>query len=172
MGEHGLALSSARQRTVVALAETLSHRPDDDFPHASLALDGAQHDDLAAILAANRRRDAHAGRATEGPHRQDLLVVHTAKDQPAAQSSTGEQKALLLSIILAHGELVGARRKARPILLLDEVGAHLDPGRRELLFERLAGIGQVWMTATEAALFEGIAPASRFHVEAGKVAAI
>ena len=83
--------------------------------------------DLAAALAANRARDAAAGRATEGPHRQDLAVIHRAKQMPAAQSSTGEQKALLLGLVLAHAELVAERRGEPPILLLDEVAAHLDP---------------------------------------------
>ena len=79
-----------------------------------------------------------------------------AKDQPAARCSTGEQKALLLGLVLAHAELVADRRGAPPILLLDEVAAHLDPGRRAALFARLEGRGQVWMTATEPALFDAI----------------
>jgi DNA replication and repair protein RecF len=88
---------------------------------------------------------------------------------PAAQSSTGEQKALLLGLVLSHAELVAARRGAPPILLLDEVAAHLDPRRRAALFARLEGRGQVWMTATEAALFDGIGAAARFHVESGQI---
>ena len=92
-----------------------------------------------------------------------------AKEQPAARGSTGEQKALLIGLVLAHAELVAARREVTPILLLDEVAAHLDPDRRAALFARLEGRGQVWMTATEAVLFDGIADASRFHVEAGQV---
>ena len=87
---------------------------------------------------------------------------------PAAQSSTGEQKALLLGLVLAHAELV-AERRGIPILLLDEVAAHLDPRRRSALFERLAGRGQVWMTATESSLFEGISKASRFSLDGGRV---
>nr|MBA3511152.1 DNA replication and repair protein RecF [Sphingomonas sp.] len=93
---------------------------------------------------------------------------HRAKATPAARTSTGEQKALLLGLVLAHAELVAARRGAPPILLLDEVAAHLDPRRRSALFARLERRGQVWMTATEAALFDGIGEASRFHVEAGR----
>ena len=117
---------------------------------------------------ATRGRDAGAGRATVGPHRQDLAVTHVAKAQPAARSSTGEQKALLLGIVLAHAELVAERRGAAPILLLDEVAAHLDPRRRAALFARLEGRGQVWMTATEPELFDAIgAGASRFHVAGG-----
>ena len=88
---------------------------------------------------------------------------------PASRCSTGEQKALLLGLVLAHAELVADRRGEPPILLLDEVSAHLDPKRRAALFDRLHGRGQVWMTATEAGLFHGIADASRFHVEAGRL---
>jgi DNA replication and repair protein RecF len=88
---------------------------------------------------------------------------------PASRSSTGEQKALLLGLVLAHAELVAERRGERPILLLDEVAAHLDPSRRAALFMRLEGRGQVWMTATEEALFDGISNATRFHVEPGAV---
>ncbi|HKP34814.1 MAG TPA: DNA replication and repair protein RecF, partial [Sphingomicrobium sp.] len=123
----------------------------------------------AATLRANRARDAAAGRAIEGPHRQDLAVLHRTKRMPAAQSSTGEQKALLLGLVLAHAELVAERRGEPPILLLDEVAAHLDPKRRVALFARLEGRGQVWMTATEAALFGGIGEASRFQVEPGRI---
>jgi DNA replication and repair protein RecF len=90
---------------------------------------------------------------------------------PAAQSSTGEQKALLLGLVLAHADLVAERRGQPPILLLDEVAAHLDPKRRAALFARLEGRGQVWMTATEAGLFDGIDGASRFHVQPGQIAA-
>jgi DNA replication and repair protein RecF len=97
--------------------------------------------------------------------------LHAGKHQPASLCSTGEQKALLLSIILAHAELVAERAGRRPVLLLDEVAAHLDPRRRAALFERLAmGGGQVWLTGTEPALFEGIgAAATRFEVRGGAV---
>jgi DNA replication and repair protein RecF len=99
----------------------------------------------------------------------DLAVAHLEKGQPAARCSTGEQKALLLGIVLAHAELVADAAGRRPILLLDEVAAHLDARRRAALFERLeAGGGQVWMTGTEASLFEGIgAGSSRFEVREG-----
>jgi DNA replication and repair protein RecF len=96
------------------------------------------------------------------------MVTHRAKQMPAARSSTGEQKALLLGLVLAHADLVAERRGEPPILLLDEVAAHLDPQRRTALFTRLEGRGQVWMTATESALFDGIAAASRFCVQAGR----
>ena len=170
MSEHGVALSEARGRTVTALSEAIAGMPDDDFPRAALTLEGWEPGDVARTLQGNRNRDAAAGRTTEGPHRQDLQVTHLAKSQPAARGSTGEQKALLLGLVLAHAELVAARRGAPPILLLDEVAAHLDPDRRAVLFDRLEGRGQVWMTATEAALFHGIGgSATRFHVEAGTI---
>jgi DNA replication and repair protein RecF len=91
-----------------------------------------------------------------GPHRADLEVRHVDKDIPAAQASTGEQKALLLAIVLAHAALVGDRRGQPPILLLDEIAAHLDPWRRAALFDRLGGQAQVWMTGTEPALFAAV----------------
>jgi len=169
MAEHGLALSAARSRTVKALDAALAESAGRDFPSAALALEGWDGGDLVSTLRDSRGRDAAAGRATIGPHRQDLAVIHRAKHMPAARSSTGEQKALLLGLVLAHADLVAERREAPAILLLDEVAAHLDPGRRTALFSRLEGRGQVWMTATEAALFEGIGNASRFHVESGKV---
>ncbi|HEX8415834.1 MAG TPA: DNA replication/repair protein RecF [Sphingomicrobium sp.] len=172
MAEHGLALAEARIRTVDALDERLRDTPDDDFARAAIGLEGWGGEDLAATLRANRARDAAAGRATIGPHRQEFAVTHRAKRMPAARCSTGEQKALLLGLILAHAELVADRRGAPPILLLDEVAAHLDPRRRAALFARLEGRGQVWMTATEAALFDGIGTASRFHVEAGRISVI
>ena len=171
MAEHGTAIAGARQRTVAALEHRLSQAPDDAFAPAQIALEGWTAGDLAQALRANRSRDAGASRATDGPHRQDLAVVHRAKGMPASQSSTGEQKALLLGLILAHADLVAERRGAPPILLLDEVAAHLDPVRRAALFARLESRGQVWMTATEPGLFDGIADASRFHVEPGRVAA-
>ena len=169
MAEHGAAVASARARTAAALDERLANTPEADFAVAKLALEGWADADLAAELRASRGRDAAAGRTTVGPHRHDLVVTHRAKAMPAAQSSTGEQKALLLGLVLSHAELVAARRGAPPILLLDEVAAHLDPRRRAALFARLEGRGQVWMTATEAALFDGIVAASRFHVEAGQI---
>ena len=168
MAEHGAAIGEARARTIAALEERLAAAPPGEFASARLALDGWVGGDLAPDLRASRGRDAAAGRATIGPHRQDLAVTHRAKGMPAASSSTGEQKALLLGLVLAHAALVAERRGAPPILLLDEVAAHLDPRRRAALFARLEGYGQVWMTATEAALFDSIGDASRFHVEGGR----
>lgn len=175
MAEHGVAMAGARARTVAALAGRLaSEAGGGDFPRPAIALDGwaveGAADDggtdeaaevrLRAALAAGRTRDQAAGRALIGPHRSDLTVTHAAKEQPAARASTGEQKALLLALILAHADLVAERVGRRPILLLDEVAAHLDPDRRAALFTRLAAAGgQVWLTGTEAALFTA-APAA------------
>jgi len=170
MAEHGAAVSEARTRTIAALDERLGAEGDDVFARAEIALTGGSPGDFAAILNANRNRDSAAGRATEGPHRHDLAVVHRGKGIAAAHSSTGEQKALLIGLILAHADIVAEKRGAPPLLLLDEVAAHLDPSRRAALFARLEGRGQVWLTATEAGLFDGIAEASRFHVESGSIA--
>jgi DNA replication and repair protein RecF len=172
MAEHGAAVAAARARTVEALGAALAGAREGPFARPSLALEGGQ-EDLERELRGGRRRDAAAGRTLAGPHRTDLAVVHSGKGQPASLCSTGEQKALLLAIVLAHADLVAERSGRRPILLLDEVAAHLDPRRRAALFERLeAGGGQVWMTGTEPALFEEIGPAaSRFTVADGRVLA-
>lgn len=169
MAEHGAAIAGARARTVAELEQRLEEAPEDDFARAAIQLEGWEEADLAGQLRETRNRDKAAGRATSGPHRQDLMVGHRAKQMEAARSSTGEQKALLLGLVLAHAELVDERRGAPPLLLLDEVAAHLDPKRRAALFSRLEGRGQVWMTATEADLFDGIGAASRFQVEGGAI---
>ena len=169
MAEHGAQVAGARLRTVVALDARLADTLDDGFARAALSLDGVGERDLAAALRANRGRDAASGRAIAGPHRMDLVVTHRAKAQSASRCSTGEQKALLLGMVLGHADLVTERRGATPILLLDEVAAHLDPGRRAALFARLEGRGQIWMTATEPALFEGLASASHYAVAEGQI---
>ncbi len=158
MAEHGAAIEAARRSAVDALAERLAGQPEGPFARAGLALEGWRGDEaaLARELAEGRRRDAAAGRTLAGPHRSDLLVTHLGKGQPAHLCSTGEQKALLLGLVLAHAELVAERTGRQPVLLLDEVAAHLDPGRRGALFARLAGKGQVWMTGTEPGLFDGL----------------
>ncbi|HEV7661667.1 MAG TPA: DNA replication/repair protein RecF [Allosphingosinicella sp.] len=163
MSEHGAAISEARAATVAALAARLEAAPEGPFARARIGLEGSEPGDLAA----SRARDAAAGRTLAGPHRADLDVTHAAKNQPAAFCSTGEQKALLIGLILAHADLVAERTGRRPILLLDEIAAHLDPLRRAALFARLAGAGgQVWMTGTEPAPFEGIGAATRFALGA------
>jgi len=173
MAEHGDAIDIARRETVAALGERLADQPEGPFARAGLALEGwtGAGDTLAADLASGRRRDTAAGRTLAGPHRTDLAVTHLGKNQPAALCSTGEQKALLLGLILAHADLVADRTGRPPILLLDEVAAHLDPARRAALFDRLAGTGQVWMTGTEEALFEGLGPsATHLLVNGGRIA--
>ncbi|WP_203309236.1 DNA replication/repair protein RecF [Sphingomonas beigongshangi] len=170
MAEHGEKIEVARRNTVNLLADALAEQPEGPFARAGLLLEGWQGgaDRLLDDLRAGRARDAAAGRALVGPHRSDLVVTHLGKRQLAALSSTGEQKALLLGIVLAHAELVAARVGRPPVLLLDEVAAHLDPRRRAALFERLAGRGQVWMTGTEPALFEAIgAEATRIALGGG-----
>lgn len=156
MAVHGKAIGAARAEALMQLSARIDDAPEGRFARASLAIEGWNDQaDLAEQLRESRARDAAAGRALVGPHRCDLAVTHRAKAQPAALCSTGEQKALLLGIILAHAELVAHLRKRRPLLLLDEVAAHLDAARRNELFERLhAGGGQVWVTGTDMALFE------------------
>lgn len=169
MAEHGTAIDRARRDAVTALADRLAAQPEGAFARAGLHLAGGNAVDLAQQLRAGRARDAAAGRTLTGPHRDDLNVTHLGKAQPAHLCSTGEQKALLLGIVLAHAELVTDRTGSAPILLLDEVAAHLDPSRRIALFDRLAGRGQVWMTGTEAALFDGAGVATRYDVRDGRV---
>ena len=160
MAEHGLAIAQARARMIAALSERLADAPEGPFARAGVALEGWLASDTQAFTAdlrQGRARDAGAGRTLAGPHRSDLAVTHLGKGQPAGRCSTGEQKALLLGIVLAHADLVAERVQRRPVLLLDEVAAHLDPSRRAALFERLAlGGGQVWMTGTERGLFSGL----------------
>ena len=166
MAEHGAAIAEARSASVAALSNRLAEAPEGPFARALIGLEGGESADLAAT----RSRDSTAGRTLSGPHRADLVVTHEAKHQPAALCSTGEQKALLIGLILAHADLVAARTGRRPLLLLDEIAAHLDPSRRAALFARLAGAGgQVWMTGTEPALFDGIGAATRFTVADGGV---
>jgi DNA replication and repair protein RecF len=158
MVTHGAALSGARMRLIDSLSVVLGHQPDGPFARAGVSLSGWHwHDGFEAELLGGRARDAAAGRTLAGPHRIDLEVTHLAKSQAAARCSTGEQKALLLGIILAHAELVSVRTGGRPILLLDEVAAHLDPVRRDALLSRLAERGgQVWMTGTETRPFSAL----------------
>ena len=174
MAEHGASLAEARARTVAALDAYRSEDPGEHgaFPRAALRLENWEAGgDLGGELRRGRARDAAAGRTLAGPHRADLAVTHVAKKMRAERCSTGEQKALLLSIVLAHAELVSDRCGRPPILLLDEVAAHLDARRRTALYDRLAGrAGQVWMTGTERSLFAGLeGRACFFSVTAGRV---
>lgn len=180
LAEHGAAMDAARQRTLAELSAELAAQPDAPFARPLLTLvdaDGAPReaphdaDALKMLFASRRRIDAAAGRATAGPHRDDLSALHAATGRSAARCSTGEQKAMLLSLVLAHSDCVARGRGARPLLLLDEVAAHLDPLRRAALYERLAGQGgQAWLTGTEAALFADMpGPVTRFRIVDGRI---
>lgn len=173
MGEHGAALAAARSDLVARLNLALAGQPDAPFARPLVTIESEEDDSdllLAERLGRERRRDAAAGRTLSGPHRHDLSVIHVAKNQPAALCSTGEQKALLLSILLAHAALVAEHRGQPPVLLLDEVAAHLDPSRRAALFDRLGETGgQVWMTGTESSLFNELSSATRLTVTGGHV---
>ena len=172
MAEHGAVIAAARAAAVDALAERLAQAPEGPFARAGLRLEGWTTGDLANDLAHGRARDAAAGRTLAGPHRTDLAVTHLGKNQPAELCSTGEQKALLLGLVLAHADLVAERSVRRPILLLDEVAAHLDPSRRAALFARLADAGgQVWMTGTERSSFEAVGEATWLTVADGTITA-
>jgi DNA replication and repair protein RecF len=174
MAEHGAAIDEGRRESVAALAERLADQAEGPFARAGLSFEGwtGQGETLSADLLQGRRRDAAAGRTLAGPHRTDLAVTHLGKGQPAALCSTGEQKALLLGIVLAHAELVADRTGRSPILLLDEVAAHLDPARRLALFDRLSATGsQVWITGTETAPFDGIGQATWIEVAHGQLIA-
>ncbi|HEY0597354.1 DNA replication/repair protein RecF [Sphingopyxis sp.] len=182
LAEHGAAMDAARQQMLAALSAELAGQPDAPFARPLLTLvdsEGAVRtaphavEALRSLFAARRRIDAAAGRATAGPHRDDLSAVHAATGRSAARCSTGEQKAMLLSLVLAHGDCVARLRGQRPVLLLDEVAAHLDPLRRGALYARLAGQGgQAWLTGTEAALFADMpGPVTRFHIAGGRIAA-
>lgn len=173
MSEHGAALAQARADLIARLNILLIDQPEAPFARPLVAIDNEEDmsdEPLAARLARERRRDAAAGRTLSGPHRHDLSVIHMAKGQPAALCSTGEQKALLLSILLAHAALVTADRGQPPVLLLDEVAAHLDPSRRSALFDRLTLTGaQIWMTGTESSLFNDLGSATRLTVTSGHI---
>jgi DNA replication and repair protein RecF len=168
MAEHGAKIAMARAKTVNLLIAELSDWPDSAFPRASLALDGAAeihaqngwdeteiNQFICQSLSDGRGLDMRAGRTLSGVHRSDFKITHVDKNMPAADCSTGEQKALLISLILAHAR---AQAEQSPILLLDEVAAHLDRDRRAALIEHLLALGtQLFMTGTDASLFEAFA---------------
>ena len=172
MVQHGSALMQGRARLVETLAVRLAEMPAEPFarPALTYAPSAPDHaDGLSQALFDNRKRDRAAQRTLLGPHRDELDVIHAAKRVPAAQSSTGEQKAMLVAMTLAHAGL--AAQGCAGLLLLDEVAAHLDPVRRAALFDQLRGSGaQVWMTGTEPAPFSSIAAeAAIWRVNAGAV---
>ena len=187
MAEHGIAVAAARQDAVMRLGAAMDEGfglAGDAFPKAEVRVDGIVEDwleDHPAVevegrfldaLKSSRELDAVSGGAKTGPHRSDMAVVHGAKSMPASQCSTGEQKALLIAIVLADARLQAARLGRAPILLLDEVAAHLDDIRRTALFDELLEIGgQAWLTGTDAALFRPLQQAARFvQVSHGEIA--
>jgi DNA replication and repair protein RecF len=182
--ELAVAVAATRGQTAVKLAAMLRARGQASaFPSAEIALDGwmenallgepatAVEDRYRALLRDNRMRDAAAGRTLDGPHLTDLQVIYAPKQMPARDASTGEQKALLIGLILAHAALVAEMTGIIPLLLLDEVVAHLDPGRRVALFDELTKLGaQVWLTGADPAAFGDIGPSGEiFDVEAGRI---
>jgi DNA replication and repair protein RecF len=187
MAAHGAAIAAARVETLARLQEAIDMRPDGAFPKAVLALEGLLEqrfangaksadveEDFSELLRDVRGRDSGAGRALDGPHRSDLLARHAAKDMPADQCSTGEQKALLIGLSLAQARALADDPGAGPaLILIDEAAAHLDSIRRAALYEELlAGAGQAWLTGTDENLFEAFGDrAQRFEVRDGSVSA-
>jgi DNA replication and repair protein RecF len=181
--EVAVAVAAARAETVTRLAGALAQAGDDGFPRAEIALDGWMEkllplhsateieDRYRALLKDNRARDAAAGRTLDGPHLSDLAVIHAGKGIAAREASTGEQKALLIRLVLAHAGLIKAMTGYAPLLLLDEVVAHLDPARRAALYDALAALGaQVFMTGADPVAFGDIATrALNFEVKSGTV---
>ncbi len=183
--EVAVAVAAARAETVNRLAGALIDARDSapEFPHAEIALEGWMEkllpdhnareieDRYRALLKDNRARDAAAGRTLDGPHLSDLAVTHAGKGIPASDASTGEQKALLIRLVLAHARLIKQMTGFAPLLLLDEVIAHLDPARRAALYDALSALGaQVWMTGADPAPFGDIVGRAQvFEVRAGTV---
>jgi len=184
MAERGTAMALARRRVVQDLNEAC-RQGIGPFPAAELVVAGSVEDWLAedspqeaeqkflALLRNGRRRDEAAGAATEGPHRSDLRVRHLTREMAAEFCSTGEQKALLISVVLAQARVRAARLGSAPMLLLDEVAAHLDEVRRAALYDELCALGaQSWLTGTDAGLFEAFGErAQKFAVKDGVLSA-
>jgi DNA replication and repair protein RecF len=189
MAETGVAIAAARAAAVADLAATIAIRREaaaaSPFPWADLAIAGSLEADLARLPAVDvedayvarlqsaRERDRAAGRTLDGPHRSDLVVGHGPKSMPASVCSTGEQKALLIGLVLAHADHIRRHRNGRaPVLLLDEIAAHLDPQRRAALFDEVAALdGQAWMTGTDPEGFSALVGRVQFHrVEEGRIA--
>jgi DNA replication and repair protein RecF len=183
--ELAVAVAAMRGQTVTRLAAMLRARGEASaFPSASIMLDGwmenalinepatSVEDRYREILRNSRARDAAAGRTLDGPHLTDLQVIYAPKNMPARDASTGEQKALLIGLVLAHANLVAEMTGIMPLLLLDEVIAHLDPDRRIALFDELAKLrAQVWMTGADPAAFADVGASSEtFDVDSGRFA--
>ncbi|MGB7409316.1 MAG: DNA replication/repair protein RecF [Pontixanthobacter sp.] len=170
LAEYGAMLAQGRAALLTRLLDELAALPPEPFarPHLAYARGGPiDRDELQKALHDNRRQDRAASRTLIGPHRDEILVTMEGKELPAGSCSTGEQKAMLIAIIIAHANCAA---RGRPnILLLDEVAAHLDPVRRATLFDRLRNSGaQIWLTGTELAPFDAIhGEAAIWHISAG-----
>jgi len=184
MVETGVAIAASRLAFAEALREAAMGFCVPEFPKADIAVQGVVEgwlqEDYSALqvedmfrahLVQSRSVDMRTGGASIGPHKSDLRVVYAEKNMPAAQCSTGEQKALLITIVLAHGQMIAAMRGAPPVLLLDEIAAHLDENRRRVLYDILCDMGgQVWLTGTDRSLFDDLQGRARmFDVRDGGV---
>ncbi|MCO5732861.1 DNA replication/repair protein RecF [Rhizobium sp. SSA_523] len=182
MAELGIAMAAARREMLGLLTALIARTGESPFPSPALALSGfldeeaerpfaELEDAFVEILRDTRHRDAAAGRTLTGPHRVDLLVRHRDKDIEAERCSTGEQKALLVGLVLAHARLTADMTGYAPVLLLDEIAAHLDEGRRAALFDLVDGLGgQAFMTGTDRAMFDALGPRAQFFtVSQGKI---
>jgi DNA replication and repair protein RecF len=182
--EVAVAVAAARAETAKRLSAALDASRDNarEFPQAQIALQGWMEqllpdhsaieveDRYRALLKDNRVRDAAAGRTLDGPHLSDLVVTHAEKNVPAADASTGEQKALLIRLVLAHAGLIKQMTGFAPLLLLDEVVAHLDPTRRGALYDALSVLGaQIWMTGADPAAFGDIVERAQVFLVRGGV---
>jgi len=181
--ELAVAVAGLRVETMQRLAIRLANRKASAFPAVDIALDGwmeqlipdhpaaAIEERYRAVLRDNRAQDAAAGRTLDGPHLTDLKVIYADKGIAAAEASTGEQKALLIGLILAHARLIAEMTGFSPVLLLDEVVAHLDPARRAALHVELSQLGgQVWMTGADTALFAEVEhSAAMVEVSSGRL---
>lgn len=189
MAETGVAIAAARQDFSRKLQQGVDRTPVDvqaHFPKAQIAVSGTVEELIRRVpavevedllryqLKESRSRDAEYGGAATGPHKSDLNVIYDSKSMPADQCSTGEQKALLIGIVLAHARMVAAERGSPPVLLLDEVAAHLDERRRDVLYRILLDLkAQVWMTGTDTALFDSLSGHGQFlSVNNGQVGKI
>ena len=183
MAEHGVAAAAARIAFASQLVGQIENSQEGAFPKAQLALDGIVEQGLmqapaTAVEDAERERlketraiDSVSGRASNGPHKCDLRVTHVGKNMPAELCSTGEQKALLIGVMLANAKLKAASDGKAPLMLLDEVAAHLDGDRRAGLFEELIALdSQCWLTGTDRTLFEALEGRAKFYkIEDGNI---
>jgi DNA replication and repair protein RecF len=186
MVETGVAIAAARVDFIGRLQAACDAAEHTEFPRAILAVTGTieeligktsavdVEDLFAHQLVESRAQDKVTGGAAPGPHKSDLVAKMADKNMAADQCSTGEQKALLIGIVLSHARLIAAERGAPPILLLDEIAAHLDDGRRAALYEILQDLkAQVWMTGTDRSLFDAVQDSAQFfEIDDGQIRSV